>query len=134
MLPAAVILSCQALAKNFGPDYAAFARLLGDESEETRELMRELNIVEVGCPSALACIYKTQSQLLTYCPFTGQVPTFLFYRNGQPVGRHVGSSRGDLIGQILQQQQQLGIAPPPPAGGSLRRQVSRRRTARASSR
>lgn len=64
-----------ALAKNMGPDYAAFARLMGDESAETQALLRELNILEV--------------------------PTFLFYRNGQPVGRHVGSSRGDLIGQIL---------------------------------
>lgn len=33
-----------------------------------------------------------------------QVPTFIFYRNGEEVGRHVGSSRGDLIGQILAQQ------------------------------
>lgn len=43
-----------------------------------------------------------------------QVPTFLFFRGGKEVGRHVGSSRGDLIGQILQQQSALGIAPPPP--------------------
>ena len=42
-----------------------------------------------------------------------QVPTFVFYRAGKVVGRHVGSSRGDLIGQILQQQNALGIAPPP---------------------
>lgn len=36
----------QALAKNFGPDYAAFARLLGDESDDMRALVKELNIVE----------------------------------------------------------------------------------------
>lgn len=55
-----------------------------------------------------------------------QVPTFIFYRAGIEVGRHVGSSRGDLIGQILAQQSRLGIAPPPPAGaGTPRRRVSR---------
>ena len=43
-----------------------------------------------------------------------QVPTFLFFRNGKEVGRHVGSSRGELIGQILMQQAALGIQPPPP--------------------
>jgi hypothetical protein len=43
-----------------------------------------------------------------------QVPTFIFYRGGKEVGRHVGSSRADLIGQILQQQAVLGITPPPP--------------------
>lgn len=75
-----------ALAKNFA-GYAAFARLIGDTSDETRELLEELNIVEV--------------------------PTFVFFRGGKAVGRHVGSSRGDLIGQILQQQNALGIAPPP---------------------
>lgn len=31
-----------------------------------------------------------------------EVPTFLFFKNGKEVGRHVGSSRGDLIGKILQ--------------------------------
>lgn len=43
-----------------------------------------------------------------------QVPTMLFYRGGKLVGRHVGSSRGDLMGQILQQQAAHGIRPPPP--------------------
>ena len=45
-----------------------------------------------------------------------QAPTFLFYRAGEPVGRFVGSSRGDLIGQILLMQNSLGIAPPPVRG------------------
>lgn len=88
-----------ALAKNF-VGYAAFGRLLGDEGEEGRALMAELNIIEV--------------------------PTFLFYRSGKEVGRHVGSSRGDLIGQILAQQGALGIAPPPPPpGANARRQPAR---------
>ena len=43
-----------------------------------------------------------------------QVPSFLFYRGGRPVGRHVGASRADLIGQILVQQNSAGVAPPPP--------------------
>lgn len=56
------------------------------------------------------------------------MPTFLFYRNGQEVGRHVGSSRGDLIGQILAQQAKLGIqAPPPPGAGQPREKRPMRR-------
>lgn len=51
-----------------------------------------------------------------------QVPTFIFFRKGKEVGRHVGSSRGDLIGQILQQQNALGISPPALQGkGAVRR-------------
>ena len=55
-----------------------------------------------------------------------QVPTFIFYRNGQEVGRHVGSSRGDLIGKILEQQNAQGIAPPSPPvpAGTARRRSS----------
>lgn len=56
-----------------------------------------------------------------------QVPTFLFYRGGKQTGRHVGSSRGDLMGQILQQQSALGIAPPPPPGTAQKRHTLRRR-------
>ncbi|KAK9810349.1 hypothetical protein WJX72_009187 [[Myrmecia] bisecta] len=82
-----VFAAVLALAKNF-VGYAAFGRLIGDGSDETRQLLQELNIKEV--------------------------PTFIFYRGGKEVGRHVGSSRGDLIGKILQQQQALGIAPPVP--------------------
>ena len=40
-----------ALAKNFA-GYAAFARLIGDTSDETRELLEELNIVEVSADGA----------------------------------------------------------------------------------
>lgn len=43
-----------------------------------------------------------------------EVPTFIFLRNGREVARHVGSSRGDLIGKILQVQSEYGVAPPPP--------------------
>ena len=55
-----------------------------------------------------------------------QVPTFIFYRNGKEVGRHVGSSRGDLIGKILEQQAALGIKPPSPSvpAGAARRRTS----------
>ena len=56
-----------------------------------------------------------------------QVPTFLFYRGGKQTGRHVGSSRGDLMGQILNQQSALGIAPPPPPGSAPKRHSLRRR-------
>lgn len=54
--------------------YASFARLIGEEDGVFEELLGELDIMEV--------------------------PTFLFYRNGEMVGRHVGSSRGDLIGKV----------------------------------
>ncbi|KAL4424978.1 hypothetical protein ABPG77_002863 [Micractinium sp. CCAP 211/92] len=76
------------LATNF-VGYAAFARLVGDGAPD---LLRDLNIT--------------------------QVPTFLFYRGGEPVGRHVGSSRADLIGQILALQARFGVQPPPPPGAS----------------
>lgn len=57
-----------------------------------------------------------------------QVPTFLFYRGGKPTGRHVGSSRADLIGQILQQQNAHGVRPPVTGQGaqSQRRKIERR--------
>ena len=77
-----------ALAKGFR-EVAVFARLMAD-SDEGKALAKALNI--------------------------RQVPTFLFYRNGEPVGRHVGSSRGDLIGQVLKQQNAAGLPVPPPAG------------------
>jgi thioredoxin-like negative regulator of GroEL len=84
-----------ALARSFQGGYAAFARLMGDENEELKQLMLELNVI--------------------------QVPTFVFYRGGKLVGRHVGSSRGDLIGQILTQQSAAGIQPPAPQGRAVRR-------------
>mgnify|MGYP001811081857 CR=1 FL=1 len=64
-----------------------------------------------------------------------QVPTFLFYRSGKAVGRHVGSSRADLIGQILSQQAAAGIKPPPPPSAAAaavpRRPMRRGRFTRA---
>ncbi len=63
-----------------------------------------------------------------FCVPRVQVPTFLFYRGGRMVGRHVGSSRADLIGQILQQQNAAGVAPPPPPATAAR---SRRRIVRS---
>jgi hypothetical protein len=76
-----------ALARNFA-GYASFARLLADSSTAASALSESLGVIEV--------------------------PTFVFFREGKEVGRHVGSSRGDLIGQILQQQAKAGVAPPPP--------------------
>jgi hypothetical protein len=83
-----------ALAKNM-VGYASFARLLADGGEEAKTMARELNVV--------------------------QVPTFIFFRHGKEVGRHVGSTRGDLIGQILQQQNVLGIKPPTMQGKAVAR-------------
>jgi hypothetical protein len=42
------------------------------------------------------------------------------YRHGKEVGRHVGSSRGDLIGRILEVQAAYGVQPPPPPPGAGR--------------
>jgi thioredoxin-like negative regulator of GroEL len=49
---------------------------MADESHATEQVAQSFNVVEV--------------------------PTFIFMRNGREVARHVGSSRGDLIGKILQ--------------------------------
>ena len=44
------------------------------------------------------------------------------------MGRHVGSSRADLIGQILQIQQSLGVSPPqrPATNAVPRRKIVRK--------
>jgi thioredoxin-like negative regulator of GroEL len=91
-----------ALAKNF-TGIAKFARVLADKNDDLKRFMSDENIT--------------------------QVPTFLFYREGKMVGRHVGSSRGDLIGQILSMQSAAGIPPPQPPAGSGRQRS--RRGARA---
>ncbi|CAK9194800.1 unnamed protein product [Sphagnum troendelagicum] len=57
---------------------AIFARMHGDENDDCKQLMREMNVVEV--------------------------PTFLFVRDGKLCGRYVGSGRGELIGEILRHQ------------------------------
>ena len=88
-----------ALAKNF-TGLAKFARVMADKNDDLREYMEAQNI--------------------------SQVPTFLFFRGGELVGRHVGSSRGDLIGQILTMQSAAGIPPPRPAAGAKKRQPMRR--------
>lgn len=54
-------------------------RLMADESPETEQVAANFRVLEV--------------------------PTFIFLRNGREVARHVGSSRGDLIGKILQVRQ-----------------------------
>lgn len=76
-----------ALARNMG-GFASFARLVSDGSAEASAATAALGVKDV--------------------------PTFVFYRGGAAVGKHVGAARGDLIGQILAQQAAAGIAPPPP--------------------
>ncbi|KAI8476189.1 MAG: hypothetical protein J3K34DRAFT_382349 [Monoraphidium minutum] len=94
-----------ALARSF-KGYAAFGRVVADQSEGGRALMAAHNVVEV--------------------------PTFLFFKNGREVERHVGSSRGDLIGKIMEVQSRFGVAPPPPPPGAApRRQIQRRVTRKA---
>ncbi|KAL2634040.1 hypothetical protein R1flu_005519 [Riccia fluitans] len=56
-------------------DNTVFARMHGDENEDCMELLRSMDIVEV--------------------------PTFIFIRDGKPLGRYVGSGKGELIGEIL---------------------------------
>ena len=77
-----------ALAKHLRGS-AAFARLIGDASPDAAALTASLNVLEA--------------------------PTFIFYRDGVEVLRHVGSSRGDLIGKILEVQAAHGVAVPQPA-------------------
>lgn len=76
-----------ALARSF-KGFAAFGRLMGDETPAASDVLAHYNVVEV--------------------------PTFLFFKGGREVARHVGSSRGDLIGRILQVQADYGVQPPPP--------------------
>jgi thioredoxin-like negative regulator of GroEL len=66
-------------------------RLNGDENAETQRILQQFNVMEV--------------------------PTFIFFKQGREVMRHVGSSRGDLIGKILQvnpDTHSVQLAPPPP--------------------
>ncbi|KAG6553115.1 hypothetical protein Mapa_005453 [Marchantia paleacea] len=62
------------LAKKLA-DSTIFARMHGDENEDCMDLLRTMDVVEV--------------------------PTFLFIRDGKPLGRYVGSGKGELIGEIL---------------------------------
>jgi len=91
-----------ALAKNF-QGYVSFARILGDEGPEAETVMMDFNVIEV--------------------------PTFVFFRDGKEANRHVGSSRGDLIGKILEMQAQAGIAPPPPPPAAKRKPAARSKRA-----
>ncbi|NP_001148573.2 electron transporter/ thiol-disulfide exchange intermediate [Zea mays] len=56
-------------------DNTVFARMNGDENDSCMEFLRAMKIVEV--------------------------PTFVFIRDGQIVGRYVGSGKGELVGEIL---------------------------------
>lgn len=59
-------------------DAVVFARMNGDENESCMEFLKRMEVV--------------------------QVPTFLFIRGGEIVGRYVGSGKGELIGEILRYQ------------------------------
>lgn len=59
-------------------DSSVFARIDGDENEELMGLLKQMNVVEV--------------------------PTFLFFSEGELRGRYVGSGKGELIGEILRYQ------------------------------
>lgn len=59
-------------------DTVVFARMNGDENESCMEFLKRMDVI--------------------------QVPTFLFIRDGDIVGRYVGSGKGELIGEILRYQ------------------------------
>ncbi|KAG8080593.1 hypothetical protein GUJ93_ZPchr0007g3901 [Zizania palustris] len=56
-------------------DTTVFARMNGDENDSCMEFLRDMNVVEV--------------------------PTFVFIKDGDIVGRYVGSGKGELVGEIL---------------------------------
>ncbi|KAL5198190.1 hypothetical protein ABZP36_001702 [Zizania latifolia] len=56
-------------------DTTVFARMNGDENDSCMEFLRDMDVVEV--------------------------PTFVFIKDGEIVGRYVGSGRGELVGEIL---------------------------------
>ena len=90
-----------ALARTFR-GYASFGRLVGDESDESKKVLDAFDIKAV--------------------------PTFLFYKSGREVGRFVGSSRGDLIARIMEEQAKHGVMPPPPPAKEVKaRRVQTRR-------
>jgi len=74
-----------ALAKHL-KGIARCAHLVGDATPQAADLTRQLGVT--------------------------QVPTFLFFRDGVEQGRHVGSSRGDLIGKCLEFAGKLADLPP----------------------
>ena len=41
-------------------------------------------------------------------------------RDGKEVGRHVGSDRADLIGQVVTIQNKFGVQPPAPKNAAVR--------------
>lgn len=59
-------------------DTVIFAKLDGTENESCKRFISQMKIREV--------------------------PTFLFYRDGDLVGKYVGSGRGELIGEVLRYQ------------------------------
>ena len=59
-------------------DTVVFARMNGDENEECKKFLKQMNVIEV--------------------------PTFLFIRDRKICGRYVGSGKGELIGEILRYQ------------------------------
>lgn len=69
--------------------HVSFARILQDRNVETSELVSDRLKVD-------------------------EVPTFIFYFKGEERHRFTSSSRGDLIGQLLEQQEKLGYKLPPP--------------------
>ena len=67
----------------------SFARLIQDRNAETSDLVA--NDLKVD-----------------------EVPTFIFYFKNEERHRFTSSSRGDLIGQLLEQQEKIGYKLPPP--------------------
>ena len=57
-----------ALAKNF-TNYAHFARLIGDETEETAELLQELNVNEVWCHVLIRQLPSRQEEVHSFHSF-----------------------------------------------------------------
>lgn len=59
-------------------DTVVFARMNGDEIDRCMQFLKDMDVFEV--------------------------PTFLFIRDGKICGRHVGSGKGELAGEILRYQ------------------------------
>lgn len=64
-----IFAAVMALAKNF-EGYAVFARLMGDESHESKELIKELKVIEVilfsnqksQCSEWVLCVKKLRTR------------------------------------------------------------------------
>ena len=110
------------------------------EAIQEADRMKEVLVVDVSSASATPCLHIFPAVVSLARAFQGsvtfarliqdrnpetaslvandlkvqEVPTFIFFFKGEERHRFTSSSRGDLIGQLLEQQTKIGYSLPPP--------------------